>query len=251
MTFWVVERRVFFSLTDQFQSLFYWNDLLSLGGERIGEGVCSFNPCSIGMTFWVIFPLLGHPNVEWFQSLFYWNDLLSRDGSDLSRDAYSVSILVLLEWPSEWMTMLQDNAARLSFQSLFYWNDLLSCRRVRSSVGLARFQSLFYWNDLLSRGSSRPLAQHLTQVSILVLLEWPSELKVRVVDHTRHNEFQSLFYWNDLLSSSSLSVCSLCTSKVFQSLFYWNDLLSFLSRVLLGILLVLVSILVLLEWPSE
>ena len=61
-----------------------------------------------------------------------------------------------------------------------------------------KFQSLFYWNGLL-RFAAPGAARTDWSVSILVLLEWSSEVifldEVDLLDQ----EFQSLFYWNGLL----------------------------------------------------
>ena len=58
---------------DMFQSLFYWNDLLSSEAEEA--------PIEAAL----------------FQSLFYWNDLLSSRGVLVLGPFLRVSILVLLE----------------------------------------------------------------------------------------------------------------------------------------------------------
>ena len=223
MTFWVSEEGEWYSVPWEFQSLFYWNDLLSEGptSEKVG------GPGFQSLFYWN--DLLSYTRVDylavvnWFQSLFYWNDLLSL-------------------W----------NCAKCRvhrvFQSLFYWNDLLSCQFPRwrdlsfrsfnpCSIGMtfwvpkiswtlgARmgFQSLFYWNDLLSPTAYRLDASQ-CRVSILVLLEWPSEYGLDA--RTGSGKlFQSLFYWNDLLSNR-VSENRETYLSLFQSLFYWNDLLS-------------------------
>ena len=156
MTFWVtvVHDCIIARISEKFQSLFYWNDLLSRMRRDVrqlrqrGFNPCSigmtfwvcdqtvstqrdlprFNPCSIGMTFWVKRARAG--NVDWkqFQSLFYWNDLLSAS-----------STCRIMRFGR-------------GFQSLFYWNDLLSPAVAALCMGQRGFQSLFYWNDLLSLG---------------------------------------------------------------------------------------------------
>ena len=154
MTFWVQAIQHATVASTMFQSLFYWNDLLSNGLTLahydhvanvsilvllewpsewavwtfdIWGWISSFNPCSIGMTFWVYVQALelnGH---------------------------IGVSILVLLEWPSESNRPTPRGGLIFLFQSLFYWNDLLStCEDVGRDSSCFLFQSLFYWNDLLS-----------------------------------------------------------------------------------------------------
>ena len=184
-----------------------------------------------------------------FQSLFYWNDLLSSTEPTLKADK-QVSILVLLEWPSESPYIYPPVPLFISwFQSLFYWNDLLSERAEQSEAGRAyefqslfdigmtfwvwspkhtppapqKFQSLFYWNDLLSKPISRLQRRRTPGVSILVLLEWPSEL------HGGKQIGKSVGRFNP---------CSI-------GMTFW------VKPTKLILFKFWVSILVLLEWPSE
>ena len=139
-------------------------------------------------------------------------------------DRISVSILVLLEWPSEF-DVIDVSGGTVVFQSLFYWNDLLSPRFANPTKSSSpMFQSLFYWNDLLSDDRA-----------------W----RGRSADSL----FQSLFYWNDLLSITSGTK----SRTIFPGFNPCSIGMTFWVRSIYFHLYphVIVSILVLLEWPSE
>ena len=284
----------------------------------------SFNPCSIGMTFWVELKKSNLPLMSLFQSLFYWNDLLSCLAIGQLARWNAVSILVLLEWPSEFDPCRAMSTPTASFNpcsiGMTFWVIIWHPRPFRSKCPVS-ILVLLEWPSESRSPLTRPF--RVIGVSILVLLEWPSELMLSVpaVNHrpcfnpcsigmtfwvqnesapkTHKFMFQSLFYWNDLLSniislgggvqSTSFNPCSIgmtfwvarsfpeCryTHPVFQSLFYWNDLLSRGAQVArwwsrqcfnpcsIGMTFWVnkqdeegdetdeVSILVLLEWPSE
>ncbi len=70
-----------------------------------------------------------------------------------------------------------------------------------------------------------------TFVSILVLVEYPSELKSPGWFTHNHRRFQSLFWWNILLNLDAGIFINTPRLR-FQSLFWWNILLNVVARIL-------------------
>ena len=137
-----------------------------------------FNPCSDGMIFW---------GMETISLGTAFND--------------GVSILVLMEWSSEVRLWRRISRSMSCFNpcsdGMIFWGNLST----RDLMDEYRFQSLFWWNDLLRLKHSAE-AENVPDVSILVLMEWSSEVKNRSHTHTLRR-FQSLFWWNDLLRDSA------------------------------------------------
>ena len=62
---------------------------------------------------------------------------------------FEVSILVLVEYPTEFMCVTSFTVT-VTFQSLFWWNILLNpCEQFYTRMPAIEFQSLFWWNILL------------------------------------------------------------------------------------------------------
>ena len=67
-----------------------------------------------------------------FQFLFYWILTRPDDKSD-HRGWFLVSILVMVEYPSELIVMCGGQKVAMEFQSLFWWNVLLNGPRGETS----------------------------------------------------------------------------------------------------------------------
>ena len=111
-----------------------------------------------------------------FQSLFWWNILLKDHYVSEGGAGYKVSILVLVEYPTEVV------------ENILCWHDLLW------------FQSLFWWNILLNNTHPRNYGILHGCVSILVLVEYPTESVRGAIFSSDAKKFQSLFWWNILLN---------------------------------------------------
>ena len=72
-------------------------------------------------------------------------------------------------------------------------------------------------------GTVIPLCDHcLSNVSILVFLEWPLGQDRLVPDDGPVPKFQSLFFWNGLWDGGQDA--GDVQAQMFQSLFFWNGL---------------------------
>ena len=137
-----------------------------------------------------------------FQSLLWWNVLLNLVCSLTPSAHIDVSILVVVECPSEsWRTWLEENGIEFQsllwwnvllnefslkivgldpilFQSLLWWNVLLNGLKFICSSICPLFQSLLWWNVLLNDKATRH-SEHQCDVSILVVVECPSEFHLQ------------------------------------------------------------------------
>jgi len=111
----------------------------------------------------------------------------------------------------------------VEFQSLFCWKTLANKELQTSKAAAAlEFQSLFCWKTL-ANSISHIGAAGTYQVSILVLLEDPRQLRGQTTADIRTYLFQSLFCWKTLANPWAQLPTSANTCW-FQSLFCWKTL---------------------------
>ena len=133
-------------LTNEFQSLFWWNTSTDWPVRLVFPILSCFNPCSGGILLLSLGLCRIMTLMAAFQSLFWWNT------STESAHHYPIRYVLL-------------------FQSLFWWNTSTDRGARRSIAEEVRFQSLFWWNTS-TEGLPGVSGCGLFLVSILVLVEY-------------------------------------------------------------------------------
>ncbi len=240
---------LYFLISIQFQSLFYWKYLSDLTLRLMmlySSNVSILVLLEVSFRLILIQSILRMVYFQ-FQSLFYWKYLSDRQHG-IQRKIKRAWFQSLFYWKylSDQPCFCMRLLAVKCFNPCFIGSIFQTCTGEKNPYERSEFQSLFYWKYLsdykTTKGTNVPFL-----VSILVLLEVSFRLREATHRAGSLRWFQSLFYWKYLsdtagsarkVRASAVSILVLLevsfrprlhslrtfSTSQFQSLFYWKYL---------------------------